>query len=129
MGIVQEKFQVEFEPRPKRSHEWATPQSARVNKVGLVGLNLTLNDLPPGENIEDQGITDQPAFASAMTGGSNNDVTPDNTAMALMQGFTRKPMKPTDDMYTREHNDAFYDSIVVDGVEGFVERNNVLDRE
>lgn len=129
MGIIQEKFQVEFEPRKKRDHTWASPGSARRNKIGLTGLSMTFNDLPPGENMEDQGVTDQPAFASAMSGGSDNDVTPDNTAKALMDGFTRKPMKPTDDMYTREHNDAFYDSIIVDGVEGFVERNNVLDRE
>ena len=43
--------------------------------------------------------------------------------IAVRKGFDRKKLLQTDDQYTREHNDAFYDD-----VGGFVERNNVLDR-
>jgi len=45
------------------------------------------------------------------------------SAMSLRKGFDKKALLQTDDAYTREHNDAFYDD-----VGGFVERNNYLDR-
>jgi hypothetical protein len=60
--------------------------------------------------------------------GSGTQVTDDVTAGSLKTGFDRKECCPTDDQYTREHNDAFYDEVHVDGVTGFVERNNYLDR-
>jgi len=44
-------------------------------------------------------------------------------AMSLRTGFDKKKLLQTDDEYTREHNDAFYDD-----VGGFVERNNYCDR-
>lgn len=122
MGIVQEKFQVEF-PEKSQSDAWVSDESARIRK-SPAGM---LNRLPPGMDIADQDQSHQPAFRTGFP--SDNDVTPDNSAMALKQGFTRKPMRPTDDMYTREHNDAFYDEVKVDGVTGFAERNNYLDRE
>jgi len=124
MGIVQEKFQVEF-PEPSQNETWVSDKSARVAK-SPAGM---LNRLPPGSDITDQDESYQPAFRQAFSGGSDNDVTPDNDSQSLKQGFSRKKMRGTDDMYTREHNDAFYDEITVDGQTGFVERNNVLDRE
>jgi hypothetical protein len=42
---------------------------------------------------------------------------------SLVKGYDKKKLLQTDDVYTREHNDAFYDD-----VGGFVERNNYLDR-
>jgi hypothetical protein len=42
---------------------------------------------------------------------------------SLIKGYDKKKLLQTDDVYTREHNDAFYDD-----VGGFVERNNYLDR-
>jgi len=60
--------------------------------------------------------------------GTGSQATSDVNPTSIRQGFDRKALKPTDDMYTREHNDAFYDTVEVDGVEGFVERNNYLDR-
>jgi hypothetical protein len=81
-------------------------------------------------NIDDQLDADiNPQGMSRGNLGACDDVTTDVTVQSLKEGFDRKPMRPTDDMYTREHNDAFYDSVVVDGVEGFLERNNMLDRE
>jgi hypothetical protein len=61
--------------------------------------------------------------------GAGGDVTNNEVnATSLRTGFARKKLLSTDDEYTREHNDAFYDAVEVDGVEGFVERNNMLDR-
>jgi hypothetical protein len=96
-------------------------------------VNVMNNSLPPGMDIEDQEYTDQREFNSSIAGnnpmGRNaGDVTHDLNAVSARKGFDRKVCCPTDDQYTREHNDAFYDSIEMDGVEGFVERNNMLDR-
>lgn len=136
--IVQEKFEV----RPPQNHNdeesgWVSDSSARTNKnlrtrapKGMYeSAGSALNDLPPGMNIEDQNLADidsQPMASGNM--GNGTQVTTDVTSMSLRHGFDRKMLRPTDDMYTREHNDAFYDSVSVDGVEGYVERNNMLDR-
>jgi len=137
--VVQEKFQVNEPLRGPRDHEWTSDKSARRSKAqyktrSVAGLYETygsgLNDLPPGMNIEDQNLADIPDEPMASGNlGNGTQVTTDVTAQSLRQGFDRKSLRPTDDMYTREHHDAFYDSIVVDGVEGYVERNNMLDRE
>ena len=137
--IVQEKFQVN---NPQNANDdahsgWVSDKSARdtnrlqtrhpeLGRYEKIGARL--NMLPPGMNIEDQEIADihtQPMGGSL---GSGTQVTDDVTVKSLREGFDRKPLRPTDDQYTREHNDAFYDTVEVDGVEGFVERNNMLDR-
>ena len=137
--IVQEKFQVNNPANPNDdAHSgWVSDESARdrnslTTRHPELGRyekrGARLNHLPPGMNIEDQEIADihaQPMAGSLETG---TQVTNDVTVQALKQGFDRKPLRPTDDQYTREHNDAFYDTVTVDGVEGFVERNNMLDR-
>jgi hypothetical protein len=53
--------------------------------------------------------------------------------MAFKFGFTRKEMRGADDVYTGEHIDHFYGEAVgkddtEQTYEGFVERNNYLDR-
>jgi len=60
----------------------------------------------------------------------DTDVTNNSSRMALnsKMGYTRGKMSPTDDQYTGEMCDPFYDTMVVDGEEGFVERANYLDR-
>jgi hypothetical protein len=142
MGIVQEKFQVRppDNPNDNASSGWRTDKSARVKK-GLPGREgnsggdweskhmdnaLFLHSLPPGTDLEDQELSDQRQFPMRMA--SEGDITPDYSAKAMKTGFTAHKCCPTDDQYTNEHADAFYDSIRVDGVEGFVERNNMLDR-
>jgi len=147
--VVQEKFEVHY-PKPDTSEggAWVTDMQARAKKnmpgrEGLPGgdynsryMNnaLAVNTLPPGEDIEDQELADIRRMgintAGAPDGGelAPGEETVDITTRSLKIGFDRKRLRPTDDMYTREHNDAFYDSVVVDGVEGFVERNNMLDR-
>jgi hypothetical protein len=137
--IVQEKFQVN---NPENTNDdahsgWVSDKSARdTNKLQTRNPELgryesygaRLNRLPPGMNIDDQEIADIHTQEMGGSLGSGTQVTDDVTVKSLREGFDRKPLRPTDDQYTREHNDAFYDTIEVDGVEGFVERNNMLDR-
>lgn len=126
--VVQEKFQVNYPRRSAMDHEWATDKSARDKKGLTNSLRSRYNLLPPGANIEDQRQADikPQSWAGGLTSGTQ--VTEDVTASSLKCGFDRKKLLSTDDSYTREHNDAFYDEVEVDGVEGFVERNNMLDR-
>lgn len=137
--IVQEKFEVRPEQKPegKEGGGWASHKSAR-DRRGLQtrgGMGRyepyrgdLYNSLPPGMDIDDQEVADIKGLPLAGCLGSGTQVTEDVTTTSLREGFARKKMRPTDDMYTREHNDAFYDCVEVDGVEGFVERNNYLDR-
>lgn len=121
MGIVQEKFQVDFE-QPSQSHEWVPNERARRAK----SYRDKLNRLPPGTHIEDQDLADIPAFPRTLDG--RTDRTNYSTAAAMVQGFTRLPMSPVEDAYTAEHTDVFYGEKTVDGETGFCERGNTLDR-
>jgi hypothetical protein len=137
--IVQEKFQVD---NPQNTNDdahsgWVSDKSARdtnslITRCPELGRyqkrGARLNMLPPGMNIDDQQIADIHSQPMGGSLGSGTQVTDDVTVKSLREGFDRKALRPTDDMYTREHNDAFYDTVEVDGVEGFCERNNMLDR-
>lgn len=132
--FVQEKFQVN-EPNQDYSYgnAWASFESAHTAKGTPYGNSALFNSLPPGMDIEDQETSDQRVFNKSIAGnypvGHNaGDPTQDCTEKSVKSGFDRKPCCPTDDMYTREHNDAFYDDPEVDGQHGFAERNNYLDR-
>lgn len=136
--IVQEKFEIRPPQKPEgvEGSGWVSDASAR-DRNGLTTRNSYsgryqgrngYNDLPPGSNIEDQHCRDIHEMPEAGGRGTGTQATDDVNPSSLREGFDRKAMRPTDDMYTREHNDAFYDSVEVDGVEGFVERNNYLDR-
>lgn len=136
--IVQEKFEVRSPQKPEGTEGggWASDASAR-DRNGLTTRNTGsgqyqgrggYNCLPPGTNIEDQEVRDIPSEGEAGGRGTGTQATEDVTSESLREGFDRKVMRPTDDMYTREHNDAFYDTVEVEGVTGFVERNNYLDR-
>lgn len=140
-SVCQEKFQVVYpEANDDDGNQWVSDKSARrkhgtPGREGLPGGdyasrymndNVFYNTLPPGMEIEDQELMYQPWMPTVMSGES--DVSYDMNPEAARNGYTRRKMRPTDDMYSREHNDAFYDSVVVDGVEGFIERNNMLDR-
>lgn len=144
MNKMQEKFQ-QIAPRPaKGDNQWANFKNNRVvsrlkdvsypdtpGETGAEGFTDKLeNAMPPGMFIDNQtglqgkfhpitlaGKTDEQNIRE----GSLNDKT-------LRNGFFLSKMSPVDDMYTNEHVDGFYDSVTVDGVEGFVERNNMLDR-
>lgn len=139
--IVQEKFQVNYPPAADDTvGGWVTDKSARAKKgvpgrEGLPGGDrasktmdnaVFYNTLPPGSDGEDQELTDQRQMKYVM--GGESDVSADWNSEAVHCGFSLRQLRPTDDMYTREHNDAFYDEVTVDGVTGFIERNNMLDR-
>jgi hypothetical protein len=138
--IVQEKFEVHSDQKPegKEVGDWISDKRAR-RAHGMQTRDREsgkfepyhgdmLNTLPPGEDIEDQEFLDYGTQPMAAT-FNGTQVTEDVTRESLRKGFDRKPMRPTDDMYTREHNDAFYDTVKdEEGQEGFVERNNYLDR-
>ena len=143
--VVQEKFQVTLreDSKDEGQYGWVTDSSMRAKKgnpgrEGKAGgdhashvMNnaMFVNSLPPGMDIEDQefcdirqmGINTAGNMTSALAQGdvTNFEVTADS----LRKGFDKKALLQTDDEYTREHNDAFYDD-----VGGFVERNNYLDR-
>jgi hypothetical protein len=144
--IVQEKFQVNYPDKQssaENQHGWLTDMQARAKKgtpgrEGSAGgdhlsrfMNNAafFNSLPPGMDIEDQELNDIRKMGISIAGNmpseyatgdlTNNEV----NAMSLRTGFDKKKLLQTDDEYTREHNDAFYDD-----VGGFVERNNYCDR-
>jgi hypothetical protein len=150
--IVQEKFEVRYSQQhnddaSSEGGHWVTDMSARAKKLmpgreGLPGgdynsryMNnamFTLS-LPPGMDIEDQEFSDVRKMGINTAGGfpselAQGDRTRDLSAHSLTVGFDRKKLRGTDDEYTRQHNDAFYDVMEVDGVEGYLERNNMLDR-
>jgi hypothetical protein len=145
--VIQEKFQVTYADYDSMGEEdiqgWTDDQSMRAKK-GLPGRegapggdgnsrwsmnSVMFNSLPPGMDIEDQELTDQRQLGINTVGNMGNalaqgDLTNSEvSAMSLRKGFDKKALLQTDDAYTREHNDAFYDD-----VGGFVERNNYLDR-
>ena len=146
--FVQEKFQVNLPLDPPEDHQWMLDARGARTKKGMPGREgrpggdpssrhmnnaVLYNTLPPGMDIDDQEFCDSRELNFSIAGnfarGHNaGDRTQDLNATSLRKGFDRKVCCPTDDMYTREHNDAFYDSPEVDGQEGFVERNNYLDR-
>lgn len=120
MGLIQEKFQVQFEP-PSTDNQWASAASAR-RASGAKNLNA----MPPGQNIDDQPLANTRTPTRTMA--AEGDVTKTWTREAVKNGFTRYNVKPTDDSYTGEHTDTFYGEAVSDGETGFAERGNLLDR-
>lgn len=147
MKIVQEKFQVNMPQEKPEQNTWTSDMAARAKKgtpgrEGRTGGDRDsryMNNarfyggLPPGEDIEDQELADIRKMGISVNGnmpldGATGDRTQELDAGVLRKGFSRKKLLSTDDEYTREHNDAFYDVVDVDGNEGFIERNNMLDR-
>jgi len=145
--VVQEKFQVTYPDYDSKNEEdvqgWVPDMEARAKK-GMPGYEggpggdpasrfvnnaKFFQSLPPGMDIEDQEISDIRRMGINVAGNfptplAQGDVTNGELhAMSLRKGFDRKKLLATDDVYTREHNDAFYDD-----VGGFCERNNYLDR-
>lgn len=148
--VVQEKFQVNYPDTDSSAEDqqsWVSDKEARAKKdmpgrEGLAGGDPAsrfvnnaafFNTLPPGMDIEDQEVADIRRMGVNTSGGfptleAQGDRTQDLTPKSVRTGFDYKKLLPTDDQYSREHNDAFYDEIDVDGHVGFIERNNMLDR-
>jgi hypothetical protein len=120
MGLVQEKFQIDF-PVPSADNQWVSDKSVRRQEG-----RKNLNEMPPGTNISDQQLADTTTPVRVMSG--ETDVTKDWSPSYVHKGFRRFDLKPTDDSYTAEHTDTFYGDAVSDGETGFIERGNLLDR-
>lgn len=144
MRIIQEKMQAVSKPVTSEVNEWVEARTVRVKKgapgrEGRHGGDPTsrqmnnaahFGSLPPGMDLEDQELTDQRTFRHSTNGnmGDGGDVTQELTPKVLVDGFSIKRMSPTDDDYTNEHADVFYMEVTVDGVTGYLERGNTLDR-
>jgi len=136
--LLQEKFIAVSEPKPPGPSGWVSDKSARdVNMVQprhpTLGQYQThrsqrFQELPPGENIEDQRHADITEERDAGELGTGTQATSDVTVDSLHKGYALKKMRPTEDMETMEHEAPFYWDAEVDGVLGFVERGNVCDR-
>ena len=134
MKVVQEKFEHHYPLKPEADHSWATAASARTRK-GLQtrhesgkyeSFGSGLNRLPPGMVIESQEVCDINPMRTVTAG--TDDVTDNPQGKDFVKGYVPLRLRPTDDMWTSEHEDAFYSEVTVDGVTGFLEKNNVLDR-
>lgn len=126
--ICQEKFEVRIpDNHNEETRGWVSDKSVRSAKGLSSGDKAFYNRLPPGQNIANQEVSDQPPTPFSM--GGETDVSKDWNPTAIRQGWSSRKMLPTDDMWTNEHCDAFYGEMTVDGVTGFLERNNMLDRQ
>lgn len=120
MGLIQEKFQVQFEP-PSTDNQWVSDKSVR-----RASGTQNLNAMPPGTDIDNQHLADTRTPMRTMSG--ETDVTKDWSTAYVKKGYRRFDVKPTDDSYTGEHADSFYGEAKSDGDVGFSERSNMLDR-
>lgn len=117
---MQEKFQTTAPPGPDATNQWTSFKDQRV----IAKCDYS-NEMPPGyDALKEQGNRD--SFRGITLAGKTDEQNQregslnDNT---LRNGFYRSAMSPTEDQYTDEHKDDFYDD-----VGGFVERANYLDR-
>jgi hypothetical protein len=135
---LQEKFEILLPAAPNEDdgNAWASFESARNTKrSGQLHRNNTtsaeetdmkFNYTPTTTQARQERLDDTP-FPRTMAG--TTDVSADANPEAFAQGFKRHPMAGCSDEYSGEHVDLFYgEAIGDDGNEGFVERNNYLDR-
>jgi len=135
---LQEKFQIITPVKNEDDgNKWVSFESSRdLNGDGKQHCNNEtaaefcadkFNFLPPGMDIDMQKRVQIEQMPLSVAGAT--DVTNDTTPEAFKEGFRRRQMKGADDIYSGEHIDHFYgEAIGDDGNEGFVERNNYLDR-
>ena len=138
-----EKFQISIPDYvPEDGEQWASFDSARKTRVttngtiaatgrfgGVERVN-NMNEMPTGMDLDKGPAGNQMPLRVA----GSTDVTDDVNPWDLKRGWSRKSMGMTDDEYTGQHTDYFYDAVKGndDGggpqYEGFVERANYLDR-
>lgn len=129
--LAQEKFQITVPGKIEGDEPWASAASARRSQADVPSFCPATSDqtdgskfnyMPPGMEIDSQCIAQINNMPHSMAGES--DVSKDTNSESFAKGFSKRPMKGTDDLYTGEHVDHFYGD-----AGGFVERNNYLDRE
>lgn len=122
---LQEKIQVTVVQNKKDSeNEWASFESCRESQSGVDTVNM--NCMSPGMDISNQNSSQINQMPLSCAGES--DVSADTNPSAFADGYLRRKMRGIDDQYTDEHVDLFYTTVVGEDGEGFVERQNYLDR-
>ena len=82
------------------------------------------NNMPPGMDIDGDGVLPNVVInPMRLVFAGQTDVSGDVNGESIAEGFTKRKMSCTEDQYTGEHMDMFYGD-----ADGFVERNNYLDR-
>ena len=109
----EERFQITMPTKDEAGEEWSWP----VPHVHYP--NLPVEALPTTGIYAPVHERNQMALVTA----AETDVSKVQSPMAFKEGFTKHPMKGTDDLYTGEHADGFYSDSG-----GFCERMNLLDR-
>ena len=140
MRSLQEKFQISPPPNENEAeNEWlpwsktsadapvlGTARESQKNVGTWIASDSAdmdlrrFNEMPPGMDIT-QCRSEQNDMPFVMAGESS--VSKDTNPESFREGFKKLDMKGTDDQYTGEHMDLFYGD-----ADGFVERNNYLDR-
>lgn len=134
MSGLQEKFQVILPPQPDEDDgtQWKTFASQRKtyeygtkhvnNDAAGQEVDGKFNEMPVNMDLKNQNpVLRQIAGCT--------DFSYDTNPESFAEGFTRKAMNGSDDLYTGEHVDHFYgEAVDEDGKTGFAERNNYLDR-
>lgn len=133
---LKEKFQITLPGKETGNESWATLESAQTkkgehpynNKQAFDVTDGKFNEIPPGMDIDNQ-YAEIPNMPFYLADGRSDVTKPDGNT--LKKGYTRAKMTGTDDQYTGEHIDLFYGIAYGDSLEeqGFIERNNYLDRE
>jgi hypothetical protein len=129
MHPLQEKFQVILPTKEENGEQWVSFESQRDLNNEMEWCCDCADDtdprkfnlMPPGMDIGSQWRSEQNQQPLSMAGVT--DVSKDTTTRALVEGYTKRKMRGTDDAYTGEHVDHFYGD-----AGGFAERNNYLDR-
>lgn len=129
MHPLQEKFQVIVPTPPEDGEQWVSfervrdlgPNDAWQGATSVAEDPRKFNMMPPGMDISNQLRTEQRNQPLSMAGAT--DVSQDANPRAFAEGYTKRKMRGSDDLYTGEHVDHFYGD-----AGGFSERNNYLDR-
>ena len=140
---LQDKFQISIpDPPPEGGQPWADADSARKTRVttngtiaatgrfgGVEHVN-NMNEMPTGMDLDQGPAGGQMRLRVA----GSSDVTDVVNPWDLKRGWARHKMGMTDDEYTGQHADLFYDKVTGTDeggggtYDGFVERANYLDR-
>lgn len=130
MHPLQEKFQVIIPVKEEDGEQWQTFEQNRTigQQMDWCPHSSTdqdprkFNMMPPGMDLGNQWRSEQ--NQQPLTMGGETDVSRDTNPTAFANGYTKRKMRGSDDVYTGEHVDHFYGD-----AGGFAERNNYLDRE
>ena len=132
-SFFQEKFEF-IMPLPRKNEaikQWGSYEDDVRDPVDPFQsvANGNLNVLPPGQHIELQaGTSVIDDFGPLMFGGARSEDSCSDKDEYIRKGFRRLDLEPTDDNYTGESADAFYNTVEGEEGKGFVERHNYLDR-